>query len=113
MVSRLEYDYSMNQSPPGDYFYVKVWDSGPILRADLRQKDESGNTLLVSKFATPVFPDFPIFLVPQLAPLLGLGGLTIFCQSGTKNIGYAWISCFYGLVTQLFQNICYYLTVDF
>ena len=31
MVSSLEYKYSVTQSPPGDYIYVKWWDDGPVL----------------------------------------------------------------------------------
>ena len=26
----LEYKYSVTQFPPGDYIYVKWWDSGPV-----------------------------------------------------------------------------------
>ena len=64
----------------------------PILRAEPRQKDESGNIQVAPISAKPVFPAFPVFLVPQLSLLLGLGGLTVFRQRGTKNTGYAWLS---------------------
>ena len=30
--SSLEYEYSVTQSPPGDYIYVKGWDGGPGFR---------------------------------------------------------------------------------
>ena len=92
MGSSLEYDYSVTQLLPGDYRYVKWWEGGPILRAELRQKDESGNTQVVPKGATPVFPSFPVFLVPQISSLPGFDGLTVFRQRGTKNTGYAWLS---------------------
>ena len=95
----LEYEYSVTQSPPGDYCYVKWWDSGPIFRAEPRQKDEIGNTQVAPKGATPVFPAFPVFLVPPLSPLPGFDGLTIFRKRGNKNTGYAWLSPCYILVT--------------
>ena len=65
MGSSLEYKYSVTKSPPGDYCYVKLWDSGPIPRADLRQKDESGKTRVASKGATPVFPALLVFWFPK------------------------------------------------
>ena len=98
--SSLEYKYSVTQSPPGDYFYVKWWDGGPILRANLRQRDKSRNSRVTSKDATPVFPDFPVFWGPRLSPLLGFVGLTVFRQRGAKNTGYVWLSPCYGLVTR-------------
>ena len=30
VIFSLEYKYSVTQLPPGDYYYVKWWDSGPI-----------------------------------------------------------------------------------
>ena len=92
VVSSLEYEYSVTQSPPGDYRYVKWWDGGPILQADPRQKDESGSTWVAPISAKFMFPTFPEFLVPRLSPLPGFYGLTIFHQRGTKNTGYAWLS---------------------
>ena len=68
----------------------------PILQAEPRRKDESGNTRVAPKGATPVYPAFPVFLVPQIFPLPGFDGLTVFRQRGTKNIGFAWLSpCYY------------------
>ena len=55
---------------------------------------------MAPKDATPVFPAFPIFLVPRISPLTGFDGLTVFYQRGTKNKGYAWLSPYYGLVTR-------------
>ena len=98
--SSLEYECIVTQFPQGDCCYVKWWDGGPISWTDLRQKDESGNTRVASKDATPVFPTFPVILVPRLDPLLVFDGPTIFCQRGTKNTGYAWLSPCYSLVTQ-------------
>ena len=43
--SSLDDNYSVTQSPPGDYRYVKWWVGGPVLRADLRQADEGVKTL--------------------------------------------------------------------
>ena len=96
----LEYEYSVSQLPPGDYRYVKWWDGGPILRARPRQKDESENTRVAYISAKPIFPSFLIFVVPQLTPLLGFYGLTVFHHRGTKNIGYAWLRPCEGLVEQ-------------
>ena len=105
MGSSLEYDCSVTQLLLGDYCYVKWWDGGPILqaepsRAEPRRNDESGNTRVAPKGATPVFSDFPVFLVPRLDPLPVFDGLTIFRQRGTKNTGYAWLIPHYSLVTQ-------------
>ena len=61
-------------------------------RAEPRQKDESGNTRLAPKGATPVFPAFPVFFVPRLDPLLSFDVLTVIRKRETKNIGYAWLS---------------------
>ena len=35
--SSLEYEYSVTQSPPGDYIYVKGWDGGPGFRELCRE----------------------------------------------------------------------------
>ena len=32
-----EYEYSVTQSPPGDYSYVKGWDGGPGFRKPCRK----------------------------------------------------------------------------
>ena len=61
-------------------------------RAELRQKGESGNNRVTPKRATPVFPDFTVFLVPRLDPLPVFDGLTVLRKRGTKNIGYDWLS---------------------
>ena len=42
MGSSLEFKYNLTQLPPGGYHYVKWWDGGTVLRADLRKLDESG-----------------------------------------------------------------------
>ena len=100
----------MIQSPPGGYCYVKWWDGGPISQADPRQKYESGTTRVAPKGAAPVFPAFPVFLVPRIYPLPGFDGMTVFCQRGTKNTGYTWLRPCYGLVTQphgRLSNRCY------
>ena len=55
-------------------------------------KGKNGNTRVAPKGATPVFPAFPVFLVPQLDPLPVFDSLTIFHQTGTKNTGYVWLS---------------------
>ena len=34
MGSSLEYKYSVTQSPPGYYHYVKWWDGGTVLRVE-------------------------------------------------------------------------------
>ena len=44
VVSGLDDEYSVNQSPPGDFCYVNWWDGGPILRANPRQEYESVKT---------------------------------------------------------------------
>ena len=54
MGSRLDDECSVIQSLPGDYIYVKWWDSGPILR-DEPCKDESGIPKVAPKDAAPVF----------------------------------------------------------
>ena len=69
-------------------------------RADPRQNDKSGNTQVAPKGATPMFPTFPVFLVPRIDPLLVLDVLTVFSQRGTKNTDYTCLSPCYGLVTQ-------------
>ena len=58
MGSSIEYKYSLTQSTPGDYRYVKLWDSGPILQAEIMRKDESGNTQVALISAKPMFPAF-------------------------------------------------------
>ena len=90
----------MTQLLPEVYRYVKWWGGGTILRAEPRGKEKSGNTRVASKGATPVFPAFPLFSVPQLSPLPGFDGMTIFHERGTKNTGYAWLIPRYGLVTR-------------
>ena len=55
-----------------------------------RRKDESVNTRVSPKGATPVFLLFPVFLVPRLDPIPVFDGLAVFRQRGTKNIGFAW-----------------------
>ena len=84
VVSNLEYKCSVTQSPLEDYCYVKCWGGGPILRADPRRKDESGNTQVVPKVATLMFLPFPVFLVPQIDPLPVFNGLAVFCQRVIK-----------------------------
>ena len=64
----------------------------PIYLDDPRRKDEGGKFRVASKDATPVFLDFPVFLVPRLSPLMGLDVLIVLRQRGTKNTGYAWLS---------------------
>ena len=98
--SSLEYEYSVTQSSPGDYCYVKWWCSRLILQANPRQKGQSGNTQVAPKDTTPVFPDSPKFLVPRVCPLPVFDGLTVFRPRGTKNTGYAWLSPCCGLVTR-------------
>ena len=71
-----------------------------MLRSEPRQKDKSGNTQVAPISATPVFPDFPVFLVSRISPPPGFDGLNVFRQRGTKNIGYAWLSLCYGVVTR-------------
>ena len=75
----------------------------PISRAEPRRKDDSRNPRVEPKGATPVFPDFPVFLVPRLSLLPGFDGLAVFRQRGTKNTGYAWLRPCYGLVTQTYK----------
>ena len=60
--------YSVTQSPPWDYRCVMWWDSGQILRNEPRRKEKSGNSQVVPISATPVFPDFPIFLFSPTFP---------------------------------------------
>ena len=60
-------------------------------RADLRRKDESGNTRVAPKGATPVFLPFPVILVPRLNLLPVFDGLDVLLQRGTKNTGYYWL----------------------
>ena len=67
-------------------------DTDFAIRAKARRKYNSGNTQVVPKGATPMFPTFPIFLVPRLDPLPVFDSLTIFHHRGTKNTGYAWLS---------------------
>ena len=74
MGFRLEYECSVTQSPPEDYFYVKSWDGGPISRAEPRRKDESGNPQVAPNGAIPVCLYFPVFFVPRLDFLLGFDG---------------------------------------
>ena len=81
----------------------------PILHDEPRQKDESGNSRVASKDATPVFPAFPVFLVLQLSPLPGFNGLTVFCQRGTKNTDYTWLSL---ATAYLHDLMVVYLTDD-
>ena len=57
-----------------------------------RRKDESVNTRVSPKGATPVFLPFPVFLVPRLDPIPVFDGLAVFSQRGTKNTGYTWLS---------------------
>ena len=92
MGSGLEYEYSVTQSPPGDYRYVKWWDGGTIMQSKPRRKDERENTHVAPISATPVFLGFPVFLLPRISPLPGFDSLTIFRQRRTKNTGYAWLS---------------------
>ena len=61
-------------------------------RSGPRRKDKSGITRVDPKGATPVFPNFPVFFVPRLDPILDFGGLTVFCPRETKNTGYACLS---------------------
>ena len=100
VVSSLEYKYSVTQFQPGYYLCVKWWGGGTISRAETRQKDESGNTRVAPKGATPGFPAFPVFLVPLLSPLPGFDCVTVFCQRRTKNRGCAWFIPCYSLVTR-------------
>ena len=60
------------------------WRADFESRAEPRQKDESGNTRVAPKGATPVFPSFPVFIVPQLDPLLVFDGLSVFRLRGPK-----------------------------
>ena len=87
--SRLKYKYSVTQLSPGGYLYVNWWDGGQIVRAEPRQKDESGNTRVAHISRKPMFPNFPLFLVPRLSPLLGFACMTVLRQRGTINTGYA------------------------
>ena len=98
--SSLEYECSVTQSLPGYYRYVKWWDGGPILQADPRRKDKSGNTGVAPKGTTPVFPDFPVFLVSRISPLPGFNSLVVFHQRGTKNTGCVCLRPCYLLVTR-------------
>ena len=68
-------------------------------RFETKKKEESGNTRVAPKGATPMFPTFPVFLVPQLNTIPVLGGLIVFCPKGTINTGYALLSPCYSLVT--------------
>ena len=70
----------------------------PISRSGMRRREKSENTGVLPIHGKPVFLDFPVFLVPQLSPLLGFDGLTVFCHRGTKNTDYALISPCYGFV---------------
>ena len=85
---------------------IAMWSGGTVgqfrkpIRAEPRQKDEIGNTWVVPKGATPVFPAFPVFLIPRLDPLPVFDGLTIFRKRVTKNTGYACLIPCCGLVTQ-------------
>ena len=81
----IEYKYSVKQSPPGYYCYVKWWDVGTILWANPRWTDESKNTQVAPISTKSVFIAFPVFLVPQLSPLPGFGGLTLFHQRGDQK----------------------------
>ena len=66
--SILEYEYSVTQSLPGNYGYVKWLKGWTISRAEPRQKDESGNTWVAPKVSTPVFPTYTVFLVSSTFP---------------------------------------------
>ena len=68
--SSLEYEYSVTKSPLGGYSYVKWWYVGPILRANPCE-EESENSRVVPKGATPMFPSFPIFLGLPIRPSSG------------------------------------------
>ena len=52
------------------------------------------------KALLPLFPTFPVFLVPRINPLLVFDDLNVFRQRGTKNTGYAWLIPCYVLVTR-------------
>ena len=41
----IEYEYSVTQFPPGDYFYAKGWYGGSVLLAEPRKSENSAKTL--------------------------------------------------------------------
>ena len=90
VVYSLEYEHSVTQSPPGDYSYVKWWESGPILLAEPRTKVETLEWRLETLHLW--FPIYLHFLGFCIDLLLVFGGLTIFRQRGHRSIGYAWPS---------------------
>ena len=91
MGSICDYEYSVTQSMPGDYCYVKWWDGGPIPRAELRGEDKSGKLEWRLKALPSCLQISPYFWFPKISSLPRFDGLTVFCQRETKNTGYVWL----------------------
>ena len=105
VVSRLEYKYSVTQSPPGHYSYVEWWDVWPVSRSG-RCENESGNSQMAHKGDTPMITYFPVFQVLRISTLPLFDDLNAFRQRGLKNIGRAWIRS----LTEQLKHLMLYIT---
>ena len=58
--SSLGYEYSVTQSPPGDYIYVKWWDGGPVFTSLAEKVDQKWKNV----FLAPKGAGLRLFLIP-------------------------------------------------
>ena len=101
-----------DEGGPGRLLWSNCWSpaAGDVIGvheadAKRRQKYERGNTWVAPKGATPMFTDFPVFLVPPTSPSSRLWRSDRLPQEGDQNTEYSWLSPFYGLVKALFIRI--------
>ena len=82
--SSLDDSYSVTQSPPGNYCYVKWWDGGPILRASTKARNEIESRKWRQRALLPCFCLSLYFGTPNSSLFRIFGGLAVFCQRGLK-----------------------------
>ena len=77
MGSIIEYKYSVNQLPSGDYQYFKWWYSGPVSRAKKGNPTKVPKPGMVPKGAGLVFITFTLFLDHRYEHLPFFDGLDL------------------------------------
>ena len=100
----LDDNYSATQLPPGDYYYVKWWDGGPISRASNKEtRNKSERRKGRRKAQLPFFYLSPYFGDsgnPDLTLFRIFEGMTVFHQKFPKIQAMLGLSPCYGLVKQ-------------
>ena len=82
--SSLDDKYSVTQSLPGDYCYIKCWYGGPISRAIAKARNESEIREWRRKAELSCFCLSPYFGTLKLTLFRIFEALTTFCQRGLK-----------------------------